>query len=82
MIFRGYANSKTVRLALLKALKSYVDEGGTYNRKILLNILKYVSFLGGAYILDIFTEEELFIKIKKKLFEYEKEETENNKLTL
>ena len=44
MIFRGYANSKTVRLALLKALKSYVDEGGTYNRKILLNILKYVSF--------------------------------------
>lgn len=82
MIFRGYANSKTVRLALLKALKSYVDEGGTYNRKILLNMLKYVSFLGGAYILDIFTEEELFIKIKKKLFEYEKEETENNKFTL
>ena len=82
MIFRGYANSKTVRLALLKALKSYVDEGGAYNRKILLNILKYVSFLGGAYILDIFTEEELFIKIKKKLFEYEKEETENERFSL
>lgn len=74
MIFRGYANSKTVRLALLKGLKSYVDNGGLYNRKILLKILKYVSFLGGAYILDGFTEQELFDKIIAKLAVYEKEE--------
>ena len=74
MIFRGYANSKTVRLALLKGLKSHVDNGGLYNRKILLKILKYVSFLGGAYILDGFTEQELFDKIIAKLAVYEKEE--------
>lgn len=82
MIYRTYSNSKVIRLAILKALKSYVDEGGFYHRNILRKTLKYVSFLGGAYILDIFTEEELFEKIKKKLFEYEKEETENNKFTL
>ena len=82
IIYRTYSNSKVIRLAILKALKSYVDEGGFYHRNILRKTLKYVSFLGGAYILDIFTEEELFIKIKKKFVEYEKEETENNKFTL
>ena len=69
MIYRGYSNSKTVRLALLKALKSFVEDGGSYNRNILHGILKYVSFLGGAYILDSFTEEELYDKIYCKLID-------------
>ncbi len=72
MIFRGYANSKTIRLALLKALKKFTEDGGNYNRDILHDILKYVSFLGGAYILDAFTEQELFDKIYEKLFEIDK----------
>jgi len=73
MMFRGYANSKSVRLAILKGLKHHVDNGGKYSRSILLKILKYVSFLGGAYILDSFTEQELFDKVILKLSEYEKD---------
>ena len=69
MTYRGYANSKTVRLALIKALKQFVDDGGIYNRDLLREILKYVSFLGGAYILDSFSENELKEKIYYKLIE-------------
>lgn len=69
MTYRGYANSRTVRLAMLKALKSFIEDGGSYNRNILYGILKYVSFLGGAYILDSFTEEELYDKIYCKLID-------------
>jgi len=69
MIYRGYANSKSVRLAFLKSIRDFKNDGGTYNRNILHGILKYVSFLGGAYILDAFTEQELHDKIYLKLIE-------------
>ncbi len=82
MIFRTWSNSKTVRLAFLKALKSYVDDGGIYNRALLLKILKYVSFLGGAYVLDCFTEKELFDKVFNKLKEYSSTDGSNNTFNL
>ena len=82
MIYRGYANSKTIRLGVIKGFKEYLDEGGVFVGKMVDNTLKYVSFVGGAYILDLFTEEELCAKIKAKLYEYAKEETENNKFIL
>lgn len=82
MSYRGYSNSKTVRLALLKALKNHVDAGGIYNRTLLLEILKYLSFLGGAYILDCFTEKELYDKILNKLVEYSEEEFLNKRFKL
>lgn len=80
MIYRGYSNSKNVRLALLKAIKAFIEDGGTYNRKILHEILKYVSFLGGAYILDSFTEKELFDKCYLKLIDLYIEEYPDQKI--
>lgn len=83
LISRGYSNSKTVRLALLKSLKSFVENGGYYNRYLLREILKYVSFLGGAYILDSFTEEELYNKIYSKLIDLaNKENPQQDKFKL
>ena len=80
MIYRGYSNSKSVRLALLKAIKSYTEDGGSLNQKILYGILKYVSFLGGAYILDSFTEKELFDKCYLKLIDLYIEEYPDQKI--
>lgn len=77
MIYRGYSNSKMVRLAIIKAIKEFVEDGGSYNRNILHGILKYVSFLGGAYILDSFSENELKEKCYLKLIELYVQENPN-----
>lgn len=77
MIYRGYSNSKMVRLAIIKAIKEFVEDGGSYNRNILHGILKYVSFLGGAYILDSFSENELKEKCYIKLIELYIQENPN-----
>ena len=69
MIFRNYSNSKTVRLALLRAIKKFVEDGGNYSSKFNYEIMKYISFLGGAYILDAFTQEELAEKVYDKLID-------------
>lgn len=80
MIYRGYSNSKVVRMAILKAIKCFVDDGGEYNRNLLYKILKYVSFLGGAYILDSFSEQELKEKIYLKLIDFFIEENPDQKI--
>ena len=61
-------------MALFKAYKRFQEDGGSTGKKLLYNILKYVSFLGGAYILDAFTEEELQEKIYDKLIQLYVEE--------
>ena len=69
--FRTYSNSTTIRLAMIKAMKQFVDDGGVLqDKKVLNNILKYMSFLGGAYILDVFSEQELIDKIYLKLIDF------------
>lgn len=73
MNFRSYTNSPVIRLSIIKALKQFTEDGGEYSRTILREILKYVSFLGGAYILDSFSEQELFDKILAKLKSYNSE---------
>ncbi|MBQ7351858.1 MAG: hypothetical protein IJW59_03195 [Clostridia bacterium] len=69
MIFRNYSNSKTIRLAILRAIKKFVEDGGNYSSKFNYEIMKYISFLGGAYILDAFTQEELAEKVYDKLID-------------
>ena len=74
IVYRTYSNSKNIRMALFKAYKRFQEDGGSTGKKLLYNILKYVSFLGGAYILDAFTEEELQEKIYDKLIQLYVEE--------
>lgn len=68
IIYRNYSSSKPVRLTAFRALNSYQKEGGIINDRIIDEIYKYISFLGGAYILDAFDEKDLEEKIYKKLF--------------
>ena len=67
--FRNYSSSSDVRLAIIKAVKKFTKDGGNFTVKIQDQILKYVSFLGGAYILDAFTQKELMEKVYNKLID-------------
>lgn len=73
IIYRNYSMSKSVRLATLKAMFNYQKDGGVITGKIRDEIYKYISFLGGAYILDAFDEKDLEEKIYKKLFKLNEE---------
>lgn len=83
LVYRSYSNSKKVRLALLKALKAYKENFGKLGMDIIRYGAQCVSFLGGAYLLDVFSEEELKEKIYKKLLNHNKEKVEiENKFKL
>ena len=69
IVYRTYSNSKKIRMSFFKAFKQFQEDGGIVSIKMLHSTLKYVSFLGGAYILDAFTEEELQLKIYDKLIQ-------------
>jgi hypothetical protein len=57
-----------VRLALIEALKDYGEAGGNIEKKEIYNgIVKYVSFLGGAYLIDLYSREEMYDKIYGEL---------------
>jgi hypothetical protein len=71
---RSFSGSKTVRLALIQALRDFEQDGGSIEKKEVYNgIVKYVSFLGGAYLVDTFTREELYDKIFEELIRIEDE---------
>lgn len=69
IVYRSYQNSKDVRLAIFKGLMQFEKEGNTLNMTNVRHVAKYVSFLGGAYLLDSFTQQELIVKIVKNLRE-------------
>jgi hypothetical protein len=59
--FRGYSNSKDIRLSIIQAIKDFKIDGGDINKKVLFNELyKYLSFLGSVYLLDVFSKEEIY----------------------
>lgn len=77
---RTYSGSKNVRLALIQALRDYERDGGSIEKKEIYNgIVKYVSFLGGAYLVDVFSREELYEKFYDELIRLET--NLNNKTT-
>ena len=82
MIYRGYANNKTIRLGIIKGFKKYIDNGGIFEGKMVDETLKYVSFVGGAYILDLFTEEEVSLKVYNKLLSYSRVKKEDKNFVL
>lgn len=70
LVYRSYSNSKKIRLSLLKALKQFYEENGSLGMDIIRYGANCVSFLGGAYLLDSFTQDELKNKILEKIKKY------------
>lgn len=67
---RNFSGSKNITLGLIKALKDFEKDGGNIKSKAIYNgIVKYLSFLGGAYILDVMSEKEIYDKCYIKLIE-------------
>jgi hypothetical protein len=62
----NYTSNPIVTRALLRVFKDYQEQGFTIPRSIWHETMKYVNVVGGAYILDYFTEDELAEKIKIK----------------
>ena len=73
LVYRSYSNSPDIRLALLKALKQYKETFGKLGIPIIRYGANCMSFLGGAYLLDSFTQEELKDKIYQKLINFKEE---------
>lgn len=67
---RNFCGSKNITLGVIKALKQYELNGGdSKNRNIYNGLVKYISFLGGAYILDDLSIDEIYSKSLNKLYE-------------
>ena len=78
---RTYCSSKNITLGLLRALRDFEKDGGNITLKSIYNgVVKYVSFLGGAYIIDIMTEDEIYEKCYNKLIELYIEEFPDQKV--
>lgn len=69
---RTFSGSKNVRLALIQALRDFERDGGSIEKKEIYNgIVKYMAFLGGAYLIDTFSREEIYEKIYEELIRLE-----------
>ncbi len=75
LYYRAYSSSKTVCHAVIQAMMNYENVGGTVTHTNIHEIMKYVSFLGGAYLIDTFSEQELCDKILLELIRMEEELT-------
>lgn len=62
----NYSSNPMVVRALLFAMISIEKHGTKISRNFFLEATKYLNILGGTYILDYFTEEELTEKIIKR----------------
>lgn len=82
---RTYSGSKNVRLAIIQALRDFGLAGGAIKKKEIYNgMVKFISFLGGAYLIDTFTREEIYKKAYQELVRLENKmnETNNTKFVL
>ena len=65
----NYISNSTVAIGLFSALKHLEDDGyrikGKIGREIYYEATKYLNVLGGTYILDYFTSEEIEEKVIK-----------------
>lgn len=65
---RSYSGSKNVRLGLIQALRDFERDGGSIEKKEIYNgVVKYISFLGGAYLIDFYSREEIYEKAYDEL---------------
>lgn len=78
---RNFCGSKHVTLGLIKALRDFENAGGRVNNRSIYNgVVKYLSFLGGAYIIDIMSEKEIYDKCYAELIELYKKEYPEQKV--
>ncbi len=69
---RTFSDSKNVRLALIQALRDFERDGGSIEKKEIYNgMVKFISFLGGAYLIDTFSREEIYEKAYEELIRLE-----------
>lgn len=69
---RTFSGSKNIRLAVIQALRDFERDGGTIEKKEIYNgVVKFVSFLGGAYLIDTFSREEIYEKAYEELVRLE-----------
>jgi hypothetical protein len=69
MVYRNYSSSPTVRMATLSALYEHEKSGGQISYKLLVELYKYINFLGGVTLLDSFEQKELEKRLSKKIVE-------------
>ncbi|MGD9901726.1 MAG: DUF6339 family protein [Spirochaetales bacterium] len=67
--YRNFSTSSTVTKAFLSSLEKFNNNININSIFMRNDIIKYISLLGGIYILDFFTEEELQEKIYNKMME-------------
>ena len=72
LYYRSFSGSKDIRLAVIQALRDFEHDGGSIEKKEIYNgIVKFVSFLGGAYLIDSFSREEIYEKAYEELIRLE-----------
>jgi|SRR5690554_1391638 len=59
MIYRNFSNSRHIRLAIIEAVKKFIDSGGTYSTSKIDELYKYVSLISGNKLLDIIPKNVL-----------------------
>lgn len=79
LYYRSFSNAKETRLAVIKALRDFELDGGNVEKKEVYNgVVKFLSFLGGAYLIDTFSREEIYEKAYDELIRLD-EEVNNKK---
>lgn len=63
----GFASNPTISKAVLAALLDAEKSGVSINRELVRSISQYVNLLGGIYILDCLSYDEIYSKIKNKI---------------
>jgi hypothetical protein len=63
----NYSSNPIIVRALLSSLLEFEKQGIIINRETFNEVIKYLNVLGGTYILDYFTEQEISDKVTKKL---------------
>ncbi|WP_238883864.1 DUF6339 family protein [Clostridium sp. YIM B02551] len=64
---RNFSNNPVIVKALISALIDAESEGLIVDRTKVRNITKYVNLLGGTYVLDCLSYDDVYSKIKTKL---------------
>lgn len=63
------SNNKNVARGFLRATADAVDEGIRIDTNDFGALTKYLNILGGVYIIDFFSEQEIYTKIKNKIYD-------------
>ncbi|MDD3241991.1 MAG: DUF6339 family protein [Bacilli bacterium] len=83
LLSSNFTGNDNIRFGMFKAILEFERRGIKISRRKLKDLMKYINILGGSYLLDFFTENE----IKEKSVEYlekitgnQNEKVEKNKL--